>query len=85
MDLDAFLLAHQPGWTRLERLASQRHLDAREADELVALYRSTARHLALVQSRAPDPALLTRLSILLTRARAAAVGAPRRRGWSALA
>ncbi|SHH49209.1 Uncharacterized membrane protein SpoIIM, required for sporulation [Jatrophihabitans endophyticus] len=85
MDLDAFIARHTPEWDRLDVLAGMRRCSAAEADELVALYRQVATHLALVQSRAPDPALAARLSRLLSRARAAAVGAPRVRGWSAVA
>lgn len=85
MDLDEFVARHDPEWRRLDALASRTRLDGAEADELVALYRQVATHLALVQSRTPDPALATRLSRLLARARAAAVGTPPVRGWAALA
>ena len=85
MDVDTFIAAHSAEWQRLDELAGRRRLHGAEADELVALYRQVATHLALVQSRAPDPALTARLSRVLTRARAAAVGAPPVSGWSALA
>jgi uncharacterized membrane protein SpoIIM required for sporulation len=85
VDVDAFVVRHEPEWRRLDELASRRRLDAAEADEIVALYRQVATHLALVQSRAPDPHLVARLSGLLARGRAAAVGNPRVRGWAALA
>lgn len=85
MDLDAFVAAHTGEWQRLDQLARRRRLDGAEADELVALYRQVATHLALVQTRAPDPQLIGRLSRLLARGRAAAVGTPHARGWSALA
>ena len=71
-------------WARLERLSAQRHVSADEADELVRLYQLTSTHLALVQSRTPDPATAARLSALLGRARGAIVGGSRRRAWAAL-
>lgn len=85
MDLDAFIAQHSSQWQRLDELAGRRVLDGAEADELVTLYRQVATHLALVQTRAPEPALAARLSRLLSRGRAAAVGEQRVRGWSALA
>ena len=85
MDLDAFIAEHAAEWRRLDELARRRRLDGAEADELVAAYRRVATHLSLVQSRLPDAALVNRLSSLLALARAAAVGTPPVRGWSALA
>jgi uncharacterized membrane protein SpoIIM required for sporulation len=85
VDVDSFIAAHAHEWQRLEQLSGRRRPDGGEADELVALYRQTATHLALVQSRSPDPALIARLSRLLSRARAAAVGSPRVSGWQSLA
>ena len=84
MDIDAFITARAPEWARLEALCRRRRPSADEADELVLLYRRVATHLALVQSRTPDPALAARLSGLLARARAAAVGRSRSSGWAAL-
>ena len=85
MDLDTLITQHSAEWQRLDELSRRRRLTGAEADELVALYRQVATHLSLVQSRAPDAAVATRLSGLLARARAAAVGTPPVRGWSALA
>jgi uncharacterized membrane protein SpoIIM required for sporulation len=85
VDVDTFIARHSAEWQRLDELARRRRLDGAEADELVALYRQVATHLSLVQTRAPEPQLIARLSRLLARGRAAAVGAPRVRGWSALA
>jgi uncharacterized membrane protein SpoIIM required for sporulation len=85
MDLDTFVSTHTGEWRRLEDLSGRRRLDADEADELITLYRRAATHLSLVQSRTPDPATSAQLSGLLARARAAAVGVSKRRGWSALA
>jgi uncharacterized membrane protein SpoIIM required for sporulation len=85
VDLDSFIAQHGAQWQRLDELAGRRRLDGAEADELVALYRQVATHLSLVQTRAPEPQLIARLSRLLARGRAATVGTPRTRGWSALA
>jgi uncharacterized membrane protein SpoIIM required for sporulation len=84
VDVDAFIVAHAEQWRRLDELARARRLSGLEADELIALYRATATDLALVQSRAPDPALAARLSGLLARSRAAAVGDAAVGGWAAL-
>jgi uncharacterized membrane protein SpoIIM required for sporulation len=84
VDVDSFISAHDGEWRRLDALARRRRLDAAEADELVALYRRTATHLSLVQSRAPDPVLAARLSGLLARGRAATVRGSRTSGWAAL-
>lgn len=75
MDLDAFTSVHTPAWERLAALVRQRRLDGAEADELVRLYQEVATHLSTVRSAAPDPVLVTRLSDLLTRARARIAGA----------
>lgn len=84
MDIDAFIARHAGEWARLEQLAGKKRLDGAESDELVALYRRAATHLALVQSRTPDPALAARLSGVLARGRGAAVGGSRDGGWAAL-
>jgi hypothetical protein len=85
VDVDSFIARHSAEWARLESLARRRRLTGPEADEIVVLYRRVATHLALVQSRTPDPALAARLSGLLSRGRAATVGGSRTSGWSALA
>lgn len=69
MDLDAFVAAHQPAWTRLEALSRTRHLDGPQADELTALYQEVATHLSLVRSGAPDAAVIGYLSAVLAAAR----------------
>lgn len=74
MDLDAYVSEHTAEWRRLEELVARRRLDADEADELITLYQRTATHLSAVQSRTPDPALIGRLSRLVSRARAAVAG-----------
>ncbi|MEU5974117.1 stage II sporulation protein M [Streptomyces sp. NPDC047315] len=81
MDLDVFVTAHRAEWDRLDQLLRRgRHLTGAEADELVALYQRTATHLSLIQSSAPDPALVGRLTQLVARARAAVTGT-RRASW----
>ncbi|MEU6895676.1 stage II sporulation protein M [Streptomyces sp. NPDC046557] len=81
MDVDVFVAAHQAQWARLEQLLGRgRRLTGAEADELVALYQRTSTHLSLIQSSAPDPILIGRLTQLVARARATVTGA-RRAGW----
>ena len=76
MDLDTFVARHQPEWNRLHELSTRRgRLSGVEADELVQLYQRAATHLSMVQSAAPDPALVGRLSSLVAVARAAVTGA----------
>jgi uncharacterized membrane protein SpoIIM required for sporulation len=74
VDLDAFVSTHTDEWERLERLSRRRRLTGDEIDELVTLYQRTATHLSVVRSAAPDPALVSRLSTLVARARAATTG-----------
>ncbi|GGO88041.1 stage II sporulation protein M [Wenjunlia tyrosinilytica] len=82
MDLDVFVAAHRAEWDRLDALLRRRgrRLSGEETDELVTLYQRTATHLSLVQSSAPDPALVGRLTTLVARARSAVTGA-RTAGW----
>ncbi|MDT0310224.1 stage II sporulation protein M [Streptomyces sp. DSM 44917] len=81
MDLDVFVAAHRPEWDRLDTLLRlRRRLTGEEADELVTLYRRTATHLSQLQSSAPDPALTSRLTTLVARARSTVVGT-RRATW----
>ncbi len=75
MDLDAFSAVHEARWTRLEALSRRGRLTGAEADELVRLYQEVATHLSMVRSAAPDPALISRLSELLARARSSIAGA----------
>ena len=74
MDVDAFVARHSGEWRRLDELLSRRRLTGAEADELVLLYQRTATHLSLVRTRSPDPALVSRLSSLVARARGAVAG-----------
>lgn len=82
MDLDAFSAVHGATWARLDELArARRRLTGAESDELVRLYQQVATHLSTVRSVAPDPAVVSLLSDLLGRARAAIAGA-REPSWS---
>jgi uncharacterized membrane protein SpoIIM required for sporulation len=75
VDLDPFVAAHRAEWERLDQLSRRRRLTGDEADELVDLYQRAATHLSLVQSSAPDPALVSRLSQLVAQGRSAVTGA----------
>lgn len=76
MDVDAYVAAHNADWMRLEHLINRRRrLSGAEADELVELYQRTATHLSVVRSSTPDPQLVSRLSSLVARGRAAVAGA----------
>ncbi|MGY0486184.1 stage II sporulation protein M [Streptomyces sp. WG-D5] len=81
MDLDVFVSAHRAEWDRLDALLHRRRrLTGAEADELVTLYQRTATHLSLIQSSAPDPRIIGRLTQLVARARSAVTGT-RRASW----
>jgi len=76
VDLDAFSAVHGATWARLDELAGRkRRLTGAESDELVRLYQEVATHLSTVRSVAPDPAVVSRLSDILGRARNAISGA----------
>lgn len=75
MDLDAFTAVREPRWQRLKKLGSMRRLTGAEADEFTRLYQHTATDLAVVRSSAPDPAMVSRLSVLLANSRASLAGA----------
>lgn len=76
VDLDVFVSVHTAEWKRLETLVRRRRrLTGEEADELVDLYERVNTHLSVVQSTLPDPALVTKLSTLVARARSAITGA----------
>lgn len=84
MDLDAYVAAHRREWDRLDallRLARRpRRMSGSEVDELVDLYRRTATHLSVVQSAGRDPALISKLSSLVGRARGVVAG-QRQASW----
>lgn len=84
MDIDAYVDAHRGTWSRLDDLA--RHpgsLRGEQLDELVDLYQRTATHLSVIRTESPDPQLITSLSALVARSRAAVTGR-RSVGWSAV-
>lgn len=74
MDLDAYQAVREPSWRRLDELAGARRRSGAEADELVRLYQATATDLSAIRAAAPDPEMLTRLSQLVARGRAAIAG-----------
>ena len=76
MDVDAFVLAHQGSWDRLDHLVKRRRrLSGPEVDELVDLYQRVSTHLSMVRSSSTDSVLAARLSSLVARARSAVTGA----------
>lgn len=76
MDLDAFVMAHQATWKRLDHLVKRRRrLSGPEVDELVDLYQRVSTHLSMVRSASTDSVLVARLSALVARARSAVTGA----------
>lgn len=74
MDIDAFSVAHRGQWERVDALVARRRLSAREADELVMLYRATARDLSRVRTGAPDPQLVAQMSQRVAAARGRITG-----------
>lgn len=83
MDIDVFAATHQSQWTRLADLSARRRLTGREADELVRLYRISATHLSVLRSTAPDPVLVSQLSVALVRARAR-IASPHDQTWRSI-
>jgi len=76
VDVDAFVLAHQDSWDRLDHLVRRRRrLTGPEVDELVDLYQRVSTHLSTVRSSSTDSVLVARLSALVARARSAVTGA----------
>ncbi|QHT56303.1 stage II sporulation protein M [Cellulomonas sp. H30R-01] len=75
MDLDAFQVARDESWQRLDALARKRRRTGAESDELVRLYQAAATDLSVIRSAAPDPDAVSRLSQVVARARSAIVGA----------
>ncbi|GAA5046782.1 stage II sporulation protein M [Nocardia callitridis] len=74
MDIDAYSYTHRGGWHRLDQLSRRRQLSGAEVDELIGLYRRTARQLALLQQHGADQELLGALGAVLTRARGRVLG-----------
>lgn len=75
MDIDSFSAVREPRWNRLKELSGARRLTGAEADELTRLYQSTAGDLSSIRSAAPEPSLVTRLSVTLASARVWLTGA----------
>jgi len=75
MDIDALSAARRARWARLAELSKGRTIRGAEADEMTRLFQQTAGDLAAVQSSAPEPGLVSRLSILLASARIWMTGA----------
>lgn len=75
MDTDAYVAMHDDEWRRLESLARRRTLSGAEADEFTMLYQATAGHLSVIRTQAPDPALVSRLSMVLAESRSRLAGA----------
>lgn len=76
VDADAFVLAHQASWKRLDHLVKRRRrLTGAEVDELVDLYQRVSTHLSMARSASTDSVLVARLSALVARARSAVTGA----------
>jgi uncharacterized membrane protein SpoIIM required for sporulation len=83
MDVDAFAQANAATWARLRQLVGTSHLTGAEADELVLLFQRTATHLSQLRSGAPEPALVSELSVLLATAQGRIAGA-HDRSWTAV-
>lgn len=76
VDVDAFVLANQGSWDRLEQLVKKRRtLTGAEVDELVELYQRVSTQLSIVRSASSDAVLVGRLSGLIARARSVVTGA----------
>lgn len=84
MDVDAYVLANQAEWRRLDELSRRRALSAAEADELLDHYQRVATHLSVVRTQAPDAQVISYLSVVLARARNRA-GGPRVSTWRSVA
>ncbi|MFZ2013166.1 MAG: stage II sporulation protein M [Nocardioides sp.] len=69
MDLDAYVVAHRAEWDRLDTLTRARRLSGPESDELVERYQRVATQLSVIRTAAPDAAVISYLSVLLSRAR----------------
>jgi len=80
VDLDAYVVAHQAEWERLDTLARSRRLTGAESDELVERYQRIGTHLSVIRTAAPDATVISYLSVLLSRARNRA-GARRGGTW----
>ncbi|HET6953328.1 MAG TPA: stage II sporulation protein M [Acidimicrobiales bacterium] len=72
MDIDRFIARNAPAWARLDDLAGRagrgRRLTPAEVDELVELYLRVSSHLSHARVAYTDPALVGRLTRLVSRA-----------------
>ena len=75
MDIDALSAARTHRWARLAELSKGKTLTGAESDELTRLFQQTAGDLSTVQSTAPEPGLIARLSLALAGARVWMTGA----------
>ena len=75
MDIDSFSAVREERWAQLKTLSKRRRLTGAEADELTRLYQATAGDLSAIRSAAPEPGLISRLSVLLSQARVWLTGA----------
>jgi len=75
MDLDSFVAVRTARWERLKELHGRSRLNGAETDEFARLYQLTATDLSQIRSAAPDPAVISRLSVLLANSRASLSGA----------
>jgi uncharacterized membrane protein SpoIIM required for sporulation len=69
VDVDTFSAVRARRWDRLRALGKRRRLTGAEADEFARLYQSTAGDLSAIRSAAPEPGLISRLSVLLASSR----------------
>jgi uncharacterized membrane protein SpoIIM required for sporulation len=74
VDLDSYIAQHRGEWGALERAVGRSYQGSRdgtEVTEMIRLYLRASSHLAEVQSRYQDPALVEYLNALVARAHAA--------------
>lgn len=69
MDIDAYSTAHHGKWQRLRDLARKRTLDGAEADELIAVYQSSATDLSALRTTFGQTVETTALAVTLSQAR----------------
>lgn len=81
MDVDRYIIEHEPAWAELSgltrrarRRAGRRQLSSHEIERLVQLYQRTSTHLSYCRSAFGDIALTRRLTMLVGDARAAVYG-----------
>jgi uncharacterized membrane protein SpoIIM required for sporulation len=79
MDIDRYIAANQPAWTRLEELTARAgrvtgRLSTAELEELVRLYQRVSTHLSYARTYLHDPALTATLTRLVARAGAVVYG-----------